>query len=537
MDAAAGKKRKIKIVLLVTAVLLVCAAAAVLLGTRRVGSRLYRRAEILDAREDRLSREDYDAAAARDPDALIRWSIPIGDERFDSFSEAITLASLPEEDVALLAYFPYLKSIDASACGDYSALAAAARLLPEVKIRWSIPCPDGLVDGNSEGLSVKACGYDELCELTELLPRLKRLDLRASSLSAEQIDALADAHPELAIRYTLRFWGMELSSDSRSLVLDDGAEGPTGELADALARLTELQRADLRGAAISVAELEELLPLCPEDTRYAVPLCGLRFDSDSEEIDLSGRSVGDLAALERAIALLPRLEKVVMSDCGVPDAQMDALDRKYADVRFVWTVHFSVYSLRTDATVFCASDLPGYVAPAATGEELAPLRYCTDLVALDLGHMFFSDLSFLEGLTKLRYLILVEERFSDISVLGTMEELEYLELFNNTIDDISPLLNCRKLRHLNLGYTRGYDPSPLWEMTWLERLWYPGNRMSVEERGSLKAALPDTRCYLPGYDEDGSTGGGWRTDAAYFEMRNVFGMFYQPGGTGTEKQK
>ena len=131
----------------------------------------------------------------------------------------------------------------------------------------------------------------------------------------------------------------------------------------------------------------------------------------------------------------------------------------------------------------------------------------------------------------------MEERFHDISVLGGLEELEYLELFNNTIDDLSPLLNCKALRHLNVGYTRGYDPAPLYEMTWLKRLWYPGNRLGKEACGTLREALPDTVCFLPSYDKDGSTGGGWRTDEAYYEMRNVFGMFYQPGGTGTGKNE
>ncbi len=536
MDHREGRKKR-RLVLLVTAVLLVCTAAAVLFATVRVGGRRYRRADVIDAREAALSPADYDAAAGRSG-ALIRWSVPVGGERFDSFSETLTLSSLPEEDVALLTYFPYLREIDAQSCGDCAALAAAARLLPEVSIRWYVPSADGAIEGGAETLALSASGFDELRSLVPLLPKLRVLDLRGSALSAEETDALAAAFPELDILYTVRFWGTELSSDSRTLMLADGAEGPTDELCDALSRLRSLARADLRGAALSLDALETLLALCPADTRYSVPLCGMRFDSSCEEIDLSGRSVASLGELERAVELLPKLRKLVMCDCGVPDGEMAALGERHPDVRFVWTVHFSVYSLRTDATVFCASDLPsrGYVAPAASSEELAPLRYCTDLVALDLGHMFFKDLSFLEGLTKLKYLILVEERFTDISVIGTLGELEYLELFNNTIDDISPLLNCKKLRHLNVGYTRGYDPSPLWEMNWLERLWYPGNRMSVAERSSLKAALPDTRCYLPGGDDDGSTGGGWRTDAAYFEMRNVFGMFYQPGGTGTEKK-
>ena len=116
-------------------------------------------------------------------------------------------------------------------------------------------------------------------------------------------------------------------------------------------------------------------------------------------------------------------------------------------------------------------------------------------------------------------------------------ELKYLEIFQTQPADIRPLLNCKKLKHLNIGYTRGYDPSPLWEMDWLERLWYPGNRLGTEKCASLIEALPNTYCYLPTYDYNGSTGGGWRTHEDYYAMRNLFGMFYQPGGTGIGKEE
>jgi hypothetical protein len=72
-------------------------------------------------------------------------------------------------------------------------------------------------------------------------------------------------------------------------------------------------------------------------------------------------------------------------------------------------------------------------------------------------------------------------------------------------------------------------------MTWLERLWFPGHRLSAEETADLKAALPDTQVYMPNWDTAGSTGGGWRESDVYYEMRNLFDMFYQPGGTGTKK--
>ncbi len=531
-------KKKGTALWIAAAALLVCAAAAVLLFTVRIGGHFYRRADVIDARDAVLSAEEYEAAAQKHPDMLIRWSIPVGEARFDSFSEAITITALPAEDVNNFRYFPSLKTVDARECADYEALAALTTERADLGVLWAMASADGEIDGNAEALTVRESGYDELCSLLPLLPKLKAVDLRQSALSDEETDALRAAFPAVEFSYIVRCWGTELPSNSRTLMLADGAEGPTEELRGALERLPELTRVDLRCADLPLDALEELLPLCPEDTHYAVPLCGTRFDSDCEEIDISCRSVVSLDEVERAAALMPQLKKVVMCECGVPDEEMAALDARHPETRFVWSVHFSIYSLRTDTTAFCASDLPsrGYVAPSATSEELAPLRYCTDLVALDLGHMFFKDLSFLEPLKNLKILIIVEERFHDISVLGTLENLEYLEIFNNNIDDISPLLNCKKLRHLNVGYTRGYDPSPLWEMTWLERLWYPGNRMGRDNCAALAAALPDTLCYLPSSDADGSTGGGWRTDPVYYEMRNTFGMFYQPGGTGVDKE-
>ena len=529
-------KRKRTALWIAAAALLVCAAAAVLLFTVRVGGRLYRRAELIDARDAALSVEDYEAAAKKHPDTLIRWSVPLGGERFDSFSESVTIHSLPAEEVDNFRYMQNLKTVDARGCRDFEALARLAETRADLGVLWAIPSADGAIDGNAEALVVKSCGFDELRALLPLLPKLRALDLRLSALSDEETDALRAEFPSLSFAYTVRLWGKDYPSGLSALTLTE--TGDAGELCAALRRFEALEQLDLRGAEFSCAELEKILPLCPALTRYAVPLCGARYEDETEEIDLSGTAVSDLSEVKKAAALLPKLKKLIMCDCGPSDAEMDALNAALGEVRAVWTVHFSVYSLRTDATAFCASDLPsrGFVAPAVSSEELAPLRYCTDLEALDLGHMFFRDLGFLEGLTKLKYLILVEERFTDISVLGTLEELEYLELFNNTIDDVSPLLNCKKLRHLNLGYTRGYDPAPLWEMTWLERLWVPGNRMGKENCASLAAALPDTLCYLPSYDRDGSTGGGWRTHEVYYEMRNVFGMFYQPGGTGTGKQ-
>ena len=509
-------------------------AVAFLLFSVRTGGHLHLGVDVYDARADELSCEEYDAAAERHPDKLIRWSVPVGGERYDSFAKEITLRALGEDEVKRLKYFPYLEKIDARKCGDYTALAAACRELEGVYIDWSVPSADGDIPGNSETLTVHDMRPDEIKAIVPLLPKLKRLDLRGAELKDGQIDALAAELTGLEVKYTVRFWGMETPEDCEELILPEGSYGKPGELETAMGRLKRLKRADISLSGLGPFEVAELLEKFPGlDIEYAIRFGGVSTAPDSEELDVSGVLFDSPDEVETAMTLMPNLKKVIMCDCGIPDEEMDALNRKYEDVRFVWMLHFSVYSLRTDATIFCASDLPPhYLAPEMTDEELEPIKYCTDLIALDLGHMRYTDLSFLYNMPHLKYLILVEARYHDITPIGSLEELEYLEIFMNRIDDISPLTNCKKLKHLNMCYCFGFDPEPIKQLTSLERLWWVGVFPSYVIKNSIKDALGDTYCYMPYSDPQGSTGGGWREDPAYFEMRDVFGMYYQPGGTG-----
>lgn len=525
-------KKPLALSLLAAAVLLL--ALGLRLFTLRAGGRLFFCTDTADLRGAAITAEDYEEARARRPDVLIRWDVPIGQERYDSFSETLRLVSLPENELDRLAYFPYLRQVDASGCGDYAALAASARRYSELSFHWSVPSSDGAIDGNTETLVVRGLSPDELEGLLPLLPRLRSVDLRASGFTEEETDAFAEAHRgELETVFTVPLWGMEIDGRSEELRLPAGASGSAEELATALGRLRALRRLDLRDCALSPDELAQILPRCEGvDTDFVIRLYGQLFTSDTQEIDLSGIAVEDLGELETAIGLMPRLEKVVMCDCGVPDAEMDALGKRYAPIRFVWTVHFSIYSLRTDATFFCAADVPqlNYDAPVLGDAELYPIRYCTDLIALDLGHMWITDLSFLYNMPKLQYLILVGGRFRDITPIGSLKDLKYLEIFQTQPQDISPLLECKKLEQLNMCYCFGFDLSPLKEMKQLKRLWYAG--LGPMRGAELAAALPDTQVYAPYTDPEGSTGGGWREDEAYYEMRDIFAMYYQPGGTG-----
>lgn len=242
------------------------------------------------------------------------------------------------------------------------------------------------------------------------------------------------------------------------------------------------------------------------------------FLSDAEEIDLSGMEIESTQWVEERIRDMPKLQKVIMCDCGLEDEEMDALNRRYEDIRFVWTVRMGRISVRTDTN---------YFAPVVTGDyvteiDLEPLKYCTDVVAVDLGHMAVRTCDWARNMPKLQYLILADTGITDISPLASCENLIFLELFLTAVRDYSPLLSCTRLEDLNLCYSYG-SAEPVKQMTWLKRLWWDGN--PYETKG-LEEYLPDTEC---NFTSGSSTGGTWRLGQRYKEQRDILGMPYCVG--------
>lgn len=505
------------------------------------GKWIRRDCERVDLRSLEITLEEYEQLKTELPGCVIRWNIPIGDQLFDSRAGEITLTGLEEGDFPMFRYFEDLRKINAEGLDCYETLLALESYLPECRIDWGVRVGDAMVDTTLENLDFTGTGAaaEELMEKLSRFSALKQVEYWDFAGTPEERQALREAYPEITF-----LWNVEASGKTWSVA--DTHLSYAGETVDAQAlaaaavELTKVEEIDLTGSGCTIEELLLIQAGYPDALiKSEISLFGQDFSTETETLDLSGIRMESTAELEQILPLMKKLTWVDMCDCGISNEDMDALNKNYPETRFVWKVTFSVYTLRTDATFFCASDLPsnGYVAIKMTDEQLEPLKYCEDLIALDLGHMRYTDLSFLENMPKLQFLILVEARFTDITPIGTLKDLVYLEIFMNTIDDLSPLLNCPNLKHLNIGYTSGFDTSVLKQFTGLERLWFPGNTMSEAEIEELKAALPNTQCHLPAGDPDGSTGNGWREADIYFEMRDIFSMHYMPGGTGMGKDK
>ncbi|MDO4572898.1 MAG: leucine-rich repeat domain-containing protein [Clostridia bacterium] len=328
--------------------------------------------------------------------------------------------------------------------------------------------------------------------------------------------------------------GRRFDAAARTIDLAGCAPAPD-ELTAGLSMLPALEQANLRGCPLSDAEKRALQTAFPDVAfGWTVSFCEIvTADSADTLLCLDGLPVEDGDALREKLSLLPALERVEMRGCGLSDEEMAALAEAFPAIRFVWLVRVACFELSTDARAFSMGqrrDTEGVRVVGemyyhrVTNEDIAPLRYCVDLEALDLGHAKnVTDISCLAGLTKLRYLVIAIMSLESVEALRGLTELVYLECFNNQISDISPLAELKALRYLNCGMNPFTDASPLMELEGLERLWI--NRASIrrEDGEALKAALPDTQV-MCAFGADPSAYGWRKGNQGYINMQAIFGL-------------
>ena len=380
---------------------------------------------------------------------------------------------------------------------------------------------------------------DELIAQLEPFEALETVTFTGGAVDTQTQDALRKARPDVEFRCDTEILGRvrPWNTVTLSLAGESLEKENLEELSSGLGYLSRVTAVDLSGCGIDEWTLRDFADgLDGIDVAYTVNLYGKEFSSLDEEIDLSGTPVSDGAAeLEEALPLFPRLKKVVMCGCGPDSEEMDALDKRHDDVRFVWSVRFSIWTVRTDATNFICNRT--YNRASLYSWQCRELRWCTDLIALDVGHKNITDLDFLYDLPRLQYLILAENPVRDLTPVASLGELKWLEIFWTRVEDLSPLLECTALRDLNVSYVYAKGDNAfgvLSGMTWLDRLWCCGSNMYGDQIDRLREALPDCEIFSEKYGE--STGGTWRYHPHYYEMRDAFGMYYMNSGEDSSAQ-
>lgn len=290
------------------------------------------------------------------------------------------------------------------------------------------------------------------------------------------------------------------------------------ELQTGLEKLTELKRVNLGELPLSISEVAELKSLCPNaDFEWSFTLLNRQLNTSDSEVDLSKTRIGDTEELAAALTLFHAEPIVDLSGCNLSHEQLALLREQAENVKVVWTVRFKRWSLRTDALTFSTWQYEDTEMPLDS-QDVDALRYCTELVALDLGHNEIRDISFLEPLKELKILILADNDVTDISVLAKLDKLMYLELFLNKIKDISPLQNKEALLDLNLCFNKFTDIEPILSCKNLERIWACRCDLTEQQVQQIRGAFPDATF---DFESRGSTSRGWREHPRYSAMTQM----------------
>lgn len=250
---------------------------------------------------------------------------------------------------------------------------------------------------------------------------------------------------------------------------------------------------------------------------------GFTADSQATSIDLGDVTVKSAEGFIAYLHQFPNLKQADLYATPLSPESIDALTEAFPQVQFGMTMRIGDHLVRTDATAF--STLHGNSSRHHDEDDFRYLKYCTNLLALDIGHNSVRDVSFLYDLPDLKVLILACNEITDITPVGSLHQLEYLELFKNDVRELSCLEACTKLIDLNVCFNHIEDLAPIAKLPRLERLWvFNSNNWSDmdpvdgQQLALLKHALPQCHIDSTSY----STLGGWRDHRRYYIVSNMF---------------
>lgn len=472
-------------------------------------------ADSLDLRQKDITVEHFEAVQATFPDCQILWSVPFQNGTRSSDSQQLTITSLTDSDLDMLVYFTDLQTVDARGCRDYAQLAAMQEQYPELAVLYTVTIDGQEYAQDTTSLTVSALTEEEAV-LATYLPDLVVVNAEDCSDYAA-LAKLQEARPDCIVTYSVPVSGQEFAQDTVKLSLSGAS---TSELMEKLAYLPQLTNVELRDPVCDGDGLLALVEAYPAIEFYwEADVLGLRITSLDTEADLSNVQLSSLEQAEEALAIFPALERVVFGYNPFDNDTMAAFREKMRDqYKVVWSLDVGYLVVNSDDTWF----MPGKFDKGLTDEQSYNLKYCEDMICIDVGHKSLNQCEFVAYMPHLQYLVIAFTCITDITPLTGLTELIYLEVCRTYITDYAPLETLTALEDLNVSNTWGENPEVITRMTWLKRLWWHCSPYTDEE---LMEFIPGLEAVSTPWVST-SIGLGWRDADHYREMRDILGMYY-----------
>ena len=342
--------------------------------------------EHLDLRYTDITPEDYSYLLKALPSCDILWLVPFQGQHLSPELEELTVTSLTDEEVALLACFPRLRQLNGLYCQDLEQLLAAQALYPHCAVTYRVPLDGDYYPWDATELCLAGPSFDALPDALALLPRVEKIRIQEPVTDPEALLGFMEAYPQLELDFSLALYGTTVTPDATFL---DFSGTPIGDL----------------------ASLEAALPLLPALTQVDMVDCGL---SDEEMGALNSRWPNTLFVWEVSIGhfklrtdityFMPYQYRYVVSDKDADTLQylteLICLDFGHMNItRTDYLAHMTKlqYLLICDTPITdlspCANlkDLKYAEFFMTDVTDYTPLLECPNLVDLNIGYTYPTD--------------------------------------------------------------------------------------------------------------------------------------------------
>jgi len=390
------------------------------------------------------------------------------------------------------------------------------------------------IEADCEELFLDDASYiSSFIENASQFEELRKLNLGLTNASEEQLDTLRNSFPGLILTYSVDVCGIKCASNDYEIDISSADSPDVEKICEQLRKLPAISLVKLMkqdgSTSYTPDDAATISKTCPGSAiEYTFELFGQTISTTDERVEYVQVNIGD-EGVEKIREILPfmtRLTYLKLDSCGISNEVMAQLRDDFPDIKVVWRVIFSgpgdggVYNCLTDTEKIWAT---GYVTDGYT----EPLKYCTDVKYLDLGHDCITHIDFVNYMPKLEVVILAITWVTDISPLANCPNLEYLEIFTSRVTDITPLANCTNLQYLNISNLESVrDISCLYSLTKLKTLYCSMSYIPQAQQDEIKSLLPDCKFEFGWVDP---SKGSWRFDdngeytERYALLREQFG--------------
>ena len=466
----------------------------------------------LDLRGTGISREHYDTVHAQLPNCEILWDVPFQGMLVSSDTTEMTLDYLHKSDLEMLAYFPQLRSIDATACHNYELLEQLVAACPNAEVTYEISVGERSFAPDTTELTLAPgeFDFDQLMTNLAFLPQVSAIRFEETTLSLDQLAALADAYPNAAVSYSVLMAGKVYEMDTTEVDLSAMTSEEISGILTQMAMLPGINTVELMKADgtsnLTLVDVQMLQETLPETVfHYTFDFFGKTLSTETERVEFANTKIGNenMDLVRQALDVMDKCTYMLFDNCRFSDQALAELRDDYRDrTKIVWRVWFGDGSCLTDAEVIRSTfDL--------IDDNCHDLVYCEDVRFIDFGHNEYLDAcEFVRGMPNLEFIILSGAPIKDLSPFENCKKLKNLEIaFCHYITDLSPLANCESLEMINIGATQVKDLSPLDDLN-ITMLMASGGKVSYAEQQRFAQVHPDCWATYSG----NQYGSGWRYD-------------------------